>query len=128
MAEEFAEGTIKVSGAGIRYKRNRASRRSFKDLFAVPLASHAPSGEFWALRGTSTSVVAPARSDRRGRAATARASPRLLKLVAQVVYADEGTIAGATAGWRPLSRSPARFANDLLGARQRLPDGRAARR
>ncbi len=42
-------GGITVEGLGVRFKRNRQSRRSFKDLFAGRNRRTRP-GEFWALR------------------------------------------------------------------------------
>jgi hypothetical protein len=59
---------IQVTDAGIRFKRNRRSHRSFKDLFAGSKRRSRPD-EFWPLRHVSFSV-APGESD-----ATARASP-----------------------------------------------------
>ena len=60
-----AEGVIAVDGVGIRFKRNRASRRSFKDLFADRDRRTRP-GEFWALRDVNFTVQA-GRGDRRRR-------------------------------------------------------------
>ena len=46
---------IRASGAGIRFRRNRTGRRSFKDLFAGRDRRARP-GEFWALRGIDVTV------------------------------------------------------------------------
>jgi len=109
MAEEFAEGTIRVSGAGIRYKRNRASRRSFKDLFAGRSRRTRP-GEFWALRGVDFEVAPGEAIGVVGRNGQGKST--LLKLVAQVVYADEGTVA-VYGGVAPLIEITGGFVNDL---------------
>jgi ABC-2 type transport system ATP-binding protein len=50
-----AAPVISVTDAGIRFKRNRSSRRSFKDLFAGRNRRTRP-GEFWALRHVSFEV------------------------------------------------------------------------
>jgi len=109
MAEEFAEGTIRVSGAGIRYKRNRASRRSFKDLFAGRTRRTRP-GEFWALRGVDFEVAPGEAIGVVGRNGQGKST--LLKLVAQVVYPDEGTVA-VHGGVAPLIEITGGFVNDL---------------
>ena len=46
---------IRVADAGIRFRRNRRARRSFKDLFASRKRRTRP-GEFWALRHVSFTV------------------------------------------------------------------------
>jgi ABC-2 type transport system ATP-binding protein len=109
MAEEFAEGTIKVTGAGIRFKRNRASRRSFKDLFAGRSRRTRP-GEFWALRGVDFEVAPGEAIGVVGRNGQGKST--LLKLVAQVVYADEGTVT-VHGGVAPLIEITGGFVNDL---------------
>lgn len=109
MAEEFAEGTIRVTGAGIRFKRNRASRRSFKDLFAGRSRRTRP-GEFWALRGVDFEVAPGEAIGVVGRNGQGKST--LLKLVAQVVYPDEGTVA-VHGGVAPLIEITGGFVNDL---------------
>ena len=47
---------IEVTDAGIRFKRNQRSRRSFKDLFAGSKRRSRPD-EFWPLRNVSFSVA-----------------------------------------------------------------------
>ncbi len=51
----MAAPVIRVQGAGIRFKRNRRSRRSFKDLFAGR-KRRVRANEFWALRDVSFDV------------------------------------------------------------------------
>ena len=53
--ERIPEGGMRVEGVGIRFKRNRSSRRSFKDLFAGRDRRSRP-GEFWALKDVSFTV------------------------------------------------------------------------
>nr|BFF14682.1 hypothetical protein GCM10025699_59850 [Microbacterium flavescens] len=48
---------IRVAGVGIRFRRNRRGRRSFKDLFAGSSRRSRP-GEFWALHDVSFDVRA----------------------------------------------------------------------
>ena len=48
----MADAVIEVRDAGIRFRRNRGGRRSFKDLFAGRNRRARP-GEFWALRDVS---------------------------------------------------------------------------
>ena len=48
---------IQVRDAGIRFRLNRRSRRSFKDLFAGR-KRRARANEFWALRNVSFDVTA----------------------------------------------------------------------
>jgi hypothetical protein len=48
-------GAIEVRDAGIRFRRNRRSRRNFKDLFAGR-SRRARANEFWALRNITFSV------------------------------------------------------------------------
>jgi ABC-2 type transport system ATP-binding protein len=58
-SQQLASSTdvIVVSDAGIRFRRNRLSRRNFKDLLAGRARRSRP-GEFWALRNVSFSVAA----------------------------------------------------------------------
>ena len=58
MAEQSAGGpvgAIEVQDAGIRFRRNRRSRRNLKDLFAGR-KRRARANEFWALRNVTFSV------------------------------------------------------------------------
>jgi ABC-2 type transport system ATP-binding protein len=100
---------ISVTDAGIRYRRNRRSRRNFKDLFSSRARRTRP-GEFWALRGVSFDV-------RRGEAIgvvgrNGQGKSTLLKLVAEVVLPDEGAVA-VRGGVAPLIEITGGFVNDL---------------
>jgi ABC-2 type transport system ATP-binding protein len=104
-----AGSVISVRDAGIRFRRNRTSRRSFKDLFSSRNRRMRP-GEFWALRGVSFEV-------RRGEAIgvvgrNGQGKSTLLKLVAQVMIADEGTV-DVRGGVAPLIEITGGFVNDL---------------
>jgi len=109
MATQIPDGTITVSGAGIRFKRNRASRRSFKDLFAGRDRRTRP-GEFWALRNVDFQVAPGEAIGVVGRNGQGKST--LLKLVAQVIYADEGTVS-VHGGVAPLIEITGGFVNDL---------------
>jgi ABC-2 type transport system ATP-binding protein len=104
-----APPVISVTDAGIRFKRNRSSRRSFKDLFAGRNRRTRP-GEFWALRHVSFEVQPGEAIGVVGRNGQGKST--LLKLVAQVVYADEGSIA-VNEGVAPLIEITGGFVADL---------------
>lgn len=100
---------IEVTDAGIRFRRNRRGRRSFKDLFAGRRRRTRPS-EFWALRGVSFTVRQGEAIGVVGRNGQGKST--LLKLVAGVMLPDEGTIA-VTAGVAPLIEITGGFVDDL---------------
>ncbi|WP_043672817.1 ABC transporter ATP-binding protein [Clavibacter michiganensis] len=100
---------ITVQDAGIRFRRNRKARRSFKDLFAGS-ARRARPGEFWALRHVSFEVRGGEAIGVVGRNGQGKST--LLKLVAEVLIADEGSIA-VHAGVAPLIEITGGFVNDL---------------
>lgn len=100
---------IAVRDAGIRFKRNRSSRRNFKDLFAGRKRRTRP-GEFWALRNVDFEVRAGEAIGVVGRNGQGKST--LLKLVAQVVFPDEGTVS-VHAGVAPLIEITGGFVNDL---------------
>ncbi|MDM4763545.1 ABC transporter ATP-binding protein [Galbitalea sp. SE-J8] len=84
-----AAPVIEVDGLGIRFKRNRQARRTFKDLFAGSSRRTLP-GEFWALRDVSFEVRAGEAIGVVGRNGQGKST--LLKLVAQVMLPDEGRV------------------------------------
>jgi len=100
---------ISVADAGIRFKRNRRSRRNFKDLFAGKKRRTRP-GEFWALRKVSFDVMPGEAIGVVGRNGQGKST--LLKLVAEVVFPDEGTVK-VHAGVAPLIEITGGFVNDL---------------
>lgn len=100
---------IVVEDAGIRFKRNRRSRRNFKDLFAGR-ARRARPDEFWALRNVSFSVQPGEAIGVVGRNGQGKST--LLKLVAEVVFADEGRI-DIREGVAPLIEITGGFVDDL---------------
>jgi len=89
MADAAPPPVIEVENLGIRFRRNRLSRRSFKDLFAGS-TRRTRSGEFWALRGASFTVGAGEAIGVVGRNGQGKST--LLKLVAEVMLPDEGHV------------------------------------
>jgi len=100
---------IEVRDAGIRFRRNRRGRRSFKDLFGGQDRRLRP-GEFWALRNVSFSVQPGEAIGVVGRNGQGKST--LLKLVAEVVLPDEGSVA-VRAGVAPLIEITGGFVDDL---------------
>ena len=109
MATQIPDGTITVSGAGIRFKRNRASRRSFKDLFAGRDRRTRP-GEFWAMRKVDFQVAPGEAIGVVGRNGQGKST--LLKLVAEVILPDEGSVS-VHGGVAPLIEITGGFVDDL---------------
>lgn len=103
------EGAIRVSDLGIRFTRNRAARRNFKDLFAGRTRRRKPD-EFWPLRNVSFDVAPGEAIGVVGRNGQGKST--LLKLVAQVMLPDEGTVA-VEGGVAPLIEITGGFVNDL---------------
>lgn len=102
-------GSIVVDGLGIRFKRSRNARRNFKDLFAGRNRRTLP-GEFWALRDVGFSVAPGEAIGVVGRNGQGKST--LLKLVAQVMLPDEGSVA-VSGGVAPLIEITGGFVNDL---------------
>lgn len=100
---------IEVSGLGVRFRRNRRGRRSFKDLFAGASRRSRP-GEFWALRDVSFTVEPGESIGVVGRNGQGKST--LLRLVAGVLLADEGTVA-VNGGVAPLIEITGGFVGDL---------------
>jgi len=100
---------IEVSGLGVRFRRNRRGRRSFKDLFAGSKRRARP-GEFWALRDVSFSVTPGESIGVVGRNGQGKST--LLKLVAGVLLWDEGTVE-VNGGVAPLIEITGGFVGDL---------------
>lgn len=105
----MTDTVISLTDVGIRFRRNRRSRRSFKDLFAGS-RRRARSGEFWALRKVSFSVQRGEAIGVVGRNGQGKST--LLKLVTGVVLPDEGTVA-VVEGVAPLIEITGGFVDDL---------------
>ena len=104
-----AETVIRVTDAGIRFRRNRRGRRSFKDLFAGSQRRSRPD-EFWALRGVTVDVRAGEAIGVVGRNGQGKST--LLKLVAGVMLPDEGVVE-VLGGVAPLIEITGGFVEDL---------------
>lgn len=104
-----AETVIRVADAGIRFRRNRRGRRSFKDLFAGSSRRSRPN-EFWALRGVDVEVRAGEAIGVVGRNGQGKST--LLKLVAGVMLPDEGAVE-VHGGVAPLIEITGGFVDDL---------------
>jgi ABC-2 type transport system ATP-binding protein len=112
VADESADGpvgAIEVRDAGIRFRRNRRSRRNFKDLFAGK-SRRARANEFWALRNVTFSVRPGEAIGVVGRNGQGKST--LLKLVAEVILPDEGTVS-VHGGVAPLIEITGGFVDDL---------------
>lgn len=103
------EPIITATGLGVRFRRNRGSRRSFKDLFAGRTRRTAP-GEFWALRDVDFAVQPGEAIGVVGRNGQGKST--LLKLVAGVLLPDEGRVQ-VHGGVAPLIELTGGFAGDL---------------
>jgi len=100
---------ITVTDVGIRFRRNRRSRRNFKDLFAGRGRRSRPS-EFWALREVSFSVQSGESIGVVGRNGQGKST--LLKLVAEVILPDEGAVR-VDEGVAPLIEITGGFVDEL---------------
>jgi ABC-2 type transport system ATP-binding protein len=100
---------IEVTDAGIRFRRNRLSRRNFKDLFAGSERRTRPD-EFWALRHVSFSVAPGEAIGVVGRNGQGKST--LLKLVAEVMLPDHGSV-DVREGVAPLIEITGGFVDDL---------------
>jgi ABC-2 type transport system ATP-binding protein len=100
---------IRTVGLGIRFRRNRRGRRSFKDLLSGRRRRTRPD-EFWALRNVSIEVRPGEAIGVVGRNGQGKST--LLKLVAGVMIADEGTVE-VTGGVAPLIEITGGFVEDL---------------
>ena len=100
---------IAVDGLGVRFRRNRGARRSFKDLFASRQRRTRPD-DFWALRDVSFQVQAGEAIGVVGRNGQGKST--LLKLVAGVLLPDEGRVR-VTEGVAPLIEITGGFVDDL---------------
>jgi ABC-2 type transport system ATP-binding protein len=104
-----AEPVMTVTDAGIRFRRNRLGRRSFKDLFGSRKRRVRP-GEFWPLRNVSFEVSPGEAIGVVGRNGQGKST--LLKLVAGVLMPDEGRVQ-VHQGVAPLIEITGGFVDDL---------------
>lgn len=100
---------IAVEDLGVRFRRNRRGRRSFKDLFGGRRRRSRPD-EFWALRGVDIRVEPGEAIGVVGRNGQGKST--LLKLVAGVMIPDEGTVT-VSGGVAPLIEITGGFVDDL---------------
>lgn len=100
---------IEVDGLGIRFRRNRRGRRSFKDLLAGRARRTKP-GEFWPLRDVSFTVRPGESIGVVGRNGQGKST--LLKLVTGVLLPDEGRV-DVHGGVAPLIEITGGFVGDL---------------
>lgn len=100
---------IDVAGLGVRFRRNRGGRRSFKDLFSSRQRRTRPD-DFWALRDVSFAVTEGEAIGVVGRNGQGKST--LLKLVAGVMLPDEGTVR-VDDGVAPLIEITGGFVDDL---------------
>jgi len=105
----MSETVISLDEVGIRFRRNRRSRRNFKDLFAGSRRRTRP-GEFWALQHVSFTVQRGEAIGVVGRNGQGKST--LLKLVTGVVLPDEGTV-DVIEGVAPLIEITGGFVDDL---------------
>ncbi len=105
----MADAVIEVAGAGIRFRRNRRGRRTFKDLFSGRRRRSRPD-EFWALRDVAFNVHSGEAIGVVGRNGQGKST--LLKLVAGVMLPDEGTVR-VHQGVAPLIEITGGFVDDL---------------
>lgn len=103
------EPVIRVSGVGIRFKRNRRSRRTFKELFSGRVRRRRPD-EFWALRNVGFTALPGEAIGVVGRNGQGKST--LLKLVAEVMLPDEGRVE-VNGGVAPLIEITGGFVDDL---------------
>lgn len=107
--KKSAPNVIEAVDIGIRFRRNRRSRRNFKDLFAGR-SRRIRSSEFWALRNVTFSVAQGEAIGVVGRNGQGKST--LLKLVTGVLLPDEGSV-HVHAGVAPLIEITGGFVEDL---------------
>jgi ABC-2 type transport system ATP-binding protein len=107
--EPRKKADISVRNVGVRFKRNRTARRNFKDLFS-PRHNRTRPGEFWALRNVDFDVMPGEAIGVVGRNGQGKST--LLKLVAQVMLPDEGSVT-VRSGVAPLIEITGGFVADL---------------
>jgi ABC-2 type transport system ATP-binding protein len=105
----MSDAAIRTADLGIRFRRNRRGRRTFKDLFSRTRRKIRPD-EFWALREVSVDVRPGEAIGVVGRNGQGKST--LLKLVAGVLIPDEGSVT-VNGGVAPLIEITGGFVDDL---------------
>lgn len=105
----MTEPIITAHNLGVRFRRNRGGRRSFKDLFA-DRSRRAKPDEFWALHDVNFSVQPGEAIGVVGRNGQGKST--LLKLVAGVLLPDTGSVT-VHGGVAPLIEITGGFVGDL---------------
>lgn len=105
----MTDSAIRATGLGIRFRRNRRGRRTFKDLFS-PSRRRIRPDEFWALRELDVAVAPGEAIGVVGRNGQGKST--LLKLVAGVLIPDEGSVV-VNGGVAPLIEITGGFVDDL---------------
>jgi ABC-2 type transport system ATP-binding protein len=105
----MTDAAIRTADLGIRFRRNRRGRRTFKDLFSRRRRKIRPD-EFWALRDVSVDVRPGEAIGVVGRNGQGKST--LLKLVAGVLIPDEGSVT-VNGGVAPLIEITGGFVDDL---------------
>lgn len=105
----MTDAAIRTTDLGIRFRRNRRGRRTFKDLFSRTRRKIRPD-EFWALREVSVDVSPGEAIGVVGRNGQGKST--LLKIVAGVLIPDEGTVT-VNGGVAPLIEITGGFVDDL---------------
>jgi len=105
----MTEPIIVAENLGIRFRRNRGGRRSFKDLFAGKTRRSRP-GEFWALHDVNFTIMPGEAIGVVGRNGQGKST--LLKLVAGVLLPDMGRVE-VHGGVAPLIEITGGFVGDL---------------
>lgn len=105
----MTEPIIVAKNLGVRFRRNRGGRRSFKDLFA-DRSRRAKPDEFWALHDVNFTVQPGEAIGVVGRNGQGKST--LLKLVAGVLLPDTGSVT-VDGGVAPLIEITGGFVGDL---------------
>lgn len=105
----MTEPIIVAQDLGVRFRRNRGGRRSFKDLFSGAARRSRPD-EFWALKGVYFSIAPGEAIGVVGRNGQGKST--LLKLVAGVLLPDTGSVS-VRGGVAPLIEITGGFVGDL---------------
>lgn len=105
----MAAPVISVDDVGVRFQRDRGQKRSIKDMLSRG-TNRRPPEEFWAFRHVSFDVAKGESIGVVGRNGQGKST--LLKMVAEVLIPDEGTVA-VRQGVAPLIEITGGFVDDL---------------